>query len=83
MSDGEGSSTMERSTDQAASGAPTAGWAVGDRFSGDEIFHRILASADEEIATGTKELIFSGLAAGFAITITFLGHAAVTEYFPE
>jgi hypothetical protein len=56
---------------------------VGDRFSGDEIFHRILASADEEIATGTMELLFSGLAAGFAITLTFVGHAAVTAFYPN
>jgi formate/nitrite transporter FocA (FNT family) len=84
MSDDDSAAgTMTESTDQAASGAPAAGWAVGDRFSGDEIFHRVLASAEEEISTGTMELIFSGLAAGFAITLTFVGHAAVTEYFPQ
>jgi formate/nitrite transporter FocA (FNT family) len=83
MSDGDSANeTLEESTDQAASGAPMSGWAVGDRFSADEIFHRVLATADEEVATGTMELLFSGLAAGFAITITFVGHAAVTEYFP-
>jgi formate/nitrite transporter FocA (FNT family) len=83
MSDEESSNeTLNESTDQAASGAPAAGWAVGDRFSADEIFHRVLASADEEVATGTVELMFSGLAAGFAITLTFVGHAAITEYFP-
>ncbi len=83
MSDNSSERTTDGATDQAASGAPAAGWAVGDRFSADEIFQRILASADEEIATGTVELMFSGLAAGFAITLTFVGHAAVTEYFPE
>lgn len=72
-----------RAIDHAQSGAPTAGWAVRDRFSSNEIFQRVLASAGEEIATGKQELFFSGLAAGFAITLTFLGHAAVGVYFPE
>lgn len=84
MSDDDSSNkAIDESVNQAASGAPAAGWAVGDRFSADEIFQRILASADEEIATGTVELLFSGLAAGFAITLTFVGHAAITEYFPQ
>lgn len=84
MSDDNSSDeTVDESIPQAASGAPAAGWAVGDRFSADEIFQRVLATADEEIATGTVELLFSGLAAGFAITLTFVGHAALTEYFPQ
>jgi formate/nitrite transporter FocA (FNT family) len=84
MSDDESSQgAIDESVTQAASGAPAAGWAVGDRFSADEIFQRVLASADEEIATGTVELLFSGLAAGFAITLTFVGHAVITAYFPQ
>ncbi|PSP61718.1 transporter [Halobacteriales archaeon QH_8_64_26] len=74
---------IRESSEHAASGAPVAGWAVGDRFSADEVFQRVLASADEEIATGARELFLSGLAAGFAIVITFLGHAAMSAYFPE
>lgn len=74
---------IRESTDHAASGAPDAGWATGDRFSSEETFQRVLATADEEVSTGTRELAFSGLAAGFAITLTFVAHAALTEYFPE
>jgi formate/nitrite transporter FocA (FNT family) len=74
---------IRESTDHAASGAPDAGWAVGDRFSSEEIFQRVLATADEEVSTGTRELLFSGLAAGFAIVVTFVGHAAVSAYFPN
>lgn len=77
----EGGGAVNEEVTQAASGAPAAGWAVGDRFSADEIFLRVLATADEEIATGRWELIFSGLAAGFAITLTFIGHAALSAYF--
>lgn len=69
--------------DRAASGAPAAGRAIRDRFSSDEILQRLLASADEEIDTGTQELLFSGFAAGFAIVLTFIGHAVGKMHFPE
>ena len=82
MSDAD-EEVIRESTDHAASGAPDAGWAVGDRFSSEEIFQRVLATADEEVATGVRELFFSGLAAGFAIVLTFVAHAAVTAHFPN
>ncbi|WP_199520222.1 formate/nitrite transporter family protein [Fulvimarina endophytica] len=72
-----------RERDSAASGAPAAGWATGDRFSWEEIHQRLLASADEEIAERTRVLIFSGLTAGFAITLTFLGLTAGLAAFPN
>ena len=72
-----------RDRDSAASGAPAAGWATGDRFSWEEIHQRLLASADEEIAERTRVLIFSGLTAGFAITLTFLGLATGLAAFPD
>lgn len=68
--------------DRAQSGAPAAGAAVRDRFSTDEIFQRVVATAEEEIASSNRELLYSGLAAGFAITLTFLGHAAVAAAVP-
>lgn len=74
---------IRESLDRAASGAPAAGWAVRDRFSADEIFERVLASADQEIAADKKRLFFSGLAAGFAIVLTFLGHAVGVATFPD
>ncbi len=48
------------------------------RFSTDEIFQRVIASADEEIGAADRELLLSGIAAGFAITLTFLGSAVGT-----
>lgn len=86
MSDEDEESTggeLRDSIDRAASGAPAAGWAVRDRFSADEIFERVLASAAEEIAIGKQRLFFSGLAAGFAIVLTFLGHAVGVATFPD
>ncbi|RKD98429.1 formate/nitrite transporter family protein [Halopiger aswanensis] len=86
MSEEDEESTGEEireSIDRAASGAPAAGWAVRDRFSADEIFERVLASADEEIAISKQRLFFSGLAAGFAIVLTFLGHSIGATMFPE
>lgn len=74
--DGESEDAVRDVIDRSESGAPAAGKAVRDRFSADEIFQRIVASADEEISVGRRKRLLSGVAAGFAITLTFLGHAA-------
>ncbi|MEF8840798.1 MAG: formate/nitrite transporter family protein [Haloarculaceae archaeon] len=50
---------------------------VPDRFSSDEVFQRIVADADHEITSGARELIFSALAGGLAITITLLVYASM------
>lgn len=72
-----------RPDDQAASGVPRAGWAIGDRFSWEEIHQRLLASADEEISSSVRELFFSGLTAGFAIVLTFIGYAVGRAQFGD
>nr|WP_321167652.1 formate/nitrite transporter family protein [Halopenitus persicus] len=59
-------------------GAPAVGEAVRDRFSADEVFQRIVAAADEEVTSSGRELFFSGIAAGFAISITFLLYASLS-----
>jgi formate/nitrite transporter FocA (FNT family)/nucleotide-binding universal stress UspA family protein len=71
--------SLRESVERSRSGAPAAGAVVRDRFSADEIFQRIIAAADEEITSGNRELFFSGLAAGFAITLTFLLYASMVE----
>ncbi|MGM0403517.1 MAG: hypothetical protein ACQEQN_07370 [Thermodesulfobacteriota bacterium] len=55
------------SAHQAESGAPATGKAIHDKFSADEIFQRIIASAREEVHSTFRELFFSGIAAGLAI----------------
>ncbi|SDC25244.1 formate/nitrite transporter family protein [Natrinema hispanicum] len=69
---------VREAVERSRSGAPAVGAVVRDRFSSDEIFQRIVAAADEEITSGSRELFFSALAAGFAITITFLLYASLT-----
>jgi formate/nitrite transporter FocA (FNT family)/nucleotide-binding universal stress UspA family protein len=64
--------------ERSKSGAPAVGEAVRDRFSSDEVFQRIVAAADEEVTSGSRELFFSGVAAGLAITITFLLYVSLT-----
>ncbi|WP_276254170.1 formate/nitrite transporter family protein [Halomontanus rarus] len=77
-SEGEGEGdTVRDAVERSRSGAPAVGAVVRDRFSSDEVFQRIVAVADEEITSGSRELFFSGLAAGFAITITFLLYASL------
>lgn len=73
----------DETTDRAESGAPASGWAIGDRFSWDEIHQRLLASAAEEISSSVRELFFSGVTAGFAIVLTFIGYAVGRAQFPE
>jgi formate/nitrite transporter FocA (FNT family) len=64
--------------DRSESGAPASGHAVRDLFSTDEIFQRLVASADEEFVRPPRLLFFSGLAAGFSVALSFLARAAVT-----
>ena len=63
--------------DYAESGAPSEGEIVADRFSTDEIFQRVLATGSEEINSSLRVLSLSGIAAGFAISLTFVAHAAL------
>jgi len=63
--------------DRSQSGAPAGGRTIRDRFSADEIFQRIIVAADHEITSSKRELLASALAAGFAITITFLLYASL------
>lgn len=70
--------TVRDAVESSRSGAPAVGAVVRDRFSSDEIFQRIIAAADEEITSSSRELFFSALAGGFAITITFLLYSSMT-----
>ena len=54
------------------------GTILKDRFTSEDIFERIIQVAGEEISTGKRELFFSALAAGFAITLTFFLYATLT-----
>ncbi len=63
---------------RSRSGAPAVGGVIRDRFETDEVFQRIVAAADEEVTTSSRELFFSALAGGFAITLTFLIYASMT-----
>lgn len=75
--DGKDSDKGKPPTEDLQEEAPAAGEVVHDRLSADETFQRIVAAADEEVKRDNSELFFSGLAAGFAITLTFLLHAVV------
>ncbi|SNZ03227.1 Formate/nitrite transporter FocA, FNT family [Natronoarchaeum philippinense] len=80
LSDDEpaGAESVREAVERSRSGAPAVGAVVRDRFSSDEVFQRIVAAADEEITSGSRELFFSALAAGFAITITFMLYVSLT-----
>jgi len=70
--------SVREAIERSRSGAPAVGSVVRDRFTSNEIFQRIIAAADEEITSGSRELFFSALAAGFAITITFMLYVSLS-----
>ncbi len=72
------SENVRSTLDRAESGAPAAGHAVRDLFSTDEIFQRIVATADEEFVRSNRLLFFSGLAAGLSIGLSFVARAALS-----
>jgi formate/nitrite transporter FocA (FNT family)/nucleotide-binding universal stress UspA family protein len=74
MADSRGSSP---DGDDVEREVPVTGEVVPDKFSSDEVFQRIVADADHEITSGARELFFSALAGGFAITITLLVYASM------
>ena len=61
---------------RSPSGAPATGRAVRDVLSADETFQRLTATADEEFQRTVRQLIFSGLGAGLALGMVFLGRSA-------
>jgi formate/nitrite transporter FocA (FNT family) len=68
---------MREALDASASGAPAAGKAVRDLLSTDEIFRRLVATADDEFDRTNRLLFFSGLAAGFSVALSFIARVAV------
>ena len=76
------SDDQRHALDRAESGAPAAGHAVRDLFSTDEIFQRVVATADEEFVRSSRLLFFSGLAAGLSIGLSFVARAALTAAVP-
>ncbi|WP_323174246.1 formate/nitrite transporter family protein [Natrialba sp. PRR66] len=74
---------LRETIDRSRQGAPAAGEAVRDRFSADEIFQRVTATAYEDIDRSKQLLFFSGLAAGISVGGTFLARAAMTTAYPD
>ncbi|WP_327052952.1 formate/nitrite transporter family protein [Halomicrococcus gelatinilyticus] len=75
MVDSDATTTL---ADEAGSDHGDADDVLADQLSTDEVYQRVVADADHEVTSGVRELFFSALAAGFAITITFLLYASMT-----
>ena len=79
MPDGDtADESVREAIEQSEHGAPAAGAVLRDQFETHEVFQRIIAAADEEVTTDARELFFSALAGGFAITLTFLIYSSMT-----
>ncbi|MEM1328102.1 MAG: formate/nitrite transporter family protein [Bacteroidota bacterium] len=69
--------------DTSKSGAPAGGEAVRDIFSSDEIFKRVVATADEEIDRSNRQLFVSSIAAGLSIGLSFFARATISAQLGE
>ena len=78
MTDSDRGERRRKTADRSSSGAPADGHVIEDRFTADEIFQRIVVAADEEMTARPRTLLAGGLAAGFAITVTFLLYSSLT-----
>lgn len=79
----EGTEEIREAISTSEGGAPSAGRAVSDIFSTDEIFKRIHVTAQEEFAVPAKLLFLSGLAAGLSMSLSFLGSAVLAAKLPS
>lgn len=82
QSTGQDAEEIRAAIATSGSGAPAAGEVVRDIFTTDEIFQRILASADEEFCVSKRLLFLSGLAAGLTMSLSFLGPASIAGALP-
>ena len=72
---------LREAMEESREGAPSAGEAVTDIFSTEEVFQRIIARADEEFSQPKRLLFFSGLAAGLITSISFISRATLSAAF--
>lgn len=80
---GGSSSQISDETADSVKDAPIEGKSVRDIFNLNEIFERVLASAQEELETSLGLLFWSGLAAGLAVGLSLLARAALTAAAPS
>ncbi len=79
------SPASERADDElvdAVVNPPSEGLAVSDIFSLDEIFTRVLATAEDELAATNGVLFWSGLAAGLALGLSFMARTVFASLSP-
>ena len=69
----------EPSTSEQMHNPPATGDTLSDYFAFEEIFARVLATADHELSASSKFLFWSGLTAGFALGLSFLAKVIFTE----
>lgn len=75
--------SIKEQIDTSESGAPAGGKAVRDIFSSDEIFERVVATANEEIGRTNRKLFVSGIAAGLSIGLAFFARATISAQIGE
>ncbi|RFC62857.1 formate/nitrite transporter family protein [Fulvimarina endophytica] len=70
---------LRKDPDESLLNAPSEGRNLADYFSFEEVFARVLSSADHELDVSNRYLFWSALGAGGAIGLTFLARVILTE----
>lgn len=70
---------LRKDPDESLLNAPDEGATLRDYFSFEEVFARVLSSADHELDVSNRYLFWSALGAGGAIGLTFLARVILTE----
>ncbi|MDY8110345.1 formate/nitrite transporter family protein [Fulvimarina sp. 2208YS6-2-32] len=70
---------LRKDPDEELLNAPDKGETLADYFSFEEVFARVLSSADHELDVSNRYLFWSALGAGGAIGLTFLARVILTE----
>lgn len=65
------------------SDAPEEGAAVADFFALGEVFHRVVATAHEELSRPPRLLFWSAVAAGLVLGMSLVARAVVTAHVPD
>ncbi|EAU42446.1 putative transporter [Fulvimarina pelagi HTCC2506] len=77
--DADDEELLRRDPDESLLNAPDEGRTLADYFSFEEVFARVLSSADHELDVSNRYLFWSALGAGGAIGLTFLARVILTE----
>lgn len=81
--DGDPSADVGKAPAPSPDDAPREGEAVSDFFGLREVFHRVVATGDEELSRSNPLLFWSALSGGLVLGLSIVARAAITALAPN